>query len=337
MKISLKKTFVIIALVMIIIIAAAFLYKKTEPFENISKTTIVSILDRRAGFYSMLFFTLNHYIFCKTNRINFRINSDNWLFKSKNGWTDYFEDVRLNYYDQEDDMEENIIIDKLGNYTIQEYKDAIAEFYHYNERTKHEIAKTKQMYNLIDGAYDTIFIRRGDKLGEESKFLSEEIYLNLLLEKSPHCKVLFVQTDDYNSYINIQKLIKNNNLDIKALTLCDPNSNGVIVYGSQKNILNNAVHNNDDNKEYLSSIIDKLNASKSVEEMDSEEIYKHSMDMIIGIDILANSNVCVTDYQSNVSRFIKLKHKHPENVYNIMDPTNDIDYFKSAFPAHGFE
>jgi hypothetical protein len=92
-----------------------------------------------------------------------------------------------------------------------------------------------------------------------------------------------------------------------------------------------------DNKDYLSTVIDKLNASKSVEEMNSEEIYKHSMDMIIGIDILINSNVCITDYQSNVSRFIKLSHKRPENVYNIMDPIHDIDYFKTAFPGHGFE
>jgi hypothetical protein len=337
MKFSLKKHFVVILLATVLLtIGIAFLYKKVEPFENNAGTTIVSNLDKRAGFYSMLFFTLNHYIFCRTNRINFRIKSDDWLFKSNHGWTDYFEDVKLNYYDQRSDIDENVVTSAMGNYAIHQYKEVIPEFYRYNERTKHAIAKTKQFYNLIDGTYDTIFIRRGDKLGQESKFLSEEYYLNLLLEKSPHCKTLFIQTDDYNSYLAIKDLITNNDLDISVHTLCDPNSSGVVVYGSQKNILNDAAKNNTDNKEYLATVIDKLNASKSVEEMNSEEIYKHSMDMIIGIDILINSNVCVTDYQSNVSRFIKLAHKTPENVYNIMDPLNDIDYDNIANPAYGF-
>ena len=327
----------ILFLIAIIFIGAAFYYKNTETFEGMSKATIVSNLDKRAGFYSMLFFTINHYIFCRNNKINFRIKSDDWLFKSDKGWTDYFEDVKLIYYEPQEGMEENIVIDTLGNFTLFQYKEAIRDFYHYNEKTSAEIAKEKARFNLVNEAYDCIFIRRGDKLGEESRVLAEDIYLSLLLEKNPDCKVIFVQTDDYNSYIKIKELVESNNLDISVHTLCDPESSGVVVYGSQKGKLNDALENNEDNKDYLSKVIDKMNASKSVEEMNSDVIYKHSMDMIIGIDILANSNVCVTDYQSNVSRFIKLIHKHPENVYNIMDPTNDIDYSKTAFPGHGFE
>ena len=58
--------------------------------------------------------------------------------------------------------------------------------------------------------------------------------------------------------------------------------------------------------------------------------------MISGIDIVINSNVCTTDYQSNVARFIKLKHKNPSNVYNIMDENNDIDYNKNATLINSF-
>jgi hypothetical protein len=339
MKLSLKKHQIISItfIIAVALIGFAFYYQRTEAFENMSKTTIVSSLDKRAGFYSMLFFTINHYIFCRNNRINFRINSDDWLFKSNKGWTDYFEDVQLRYYKSEDGIEENLVTNTLGNYTIYQYKEAIREFYRYNDKTVAEIAKAKNKFNLVNGEYDSIFIRRGDKLGEESRVLAEDIYLRLLVEKSPDCKVIFVQTDDYNSYVKIKELVEYNALGIRVYTLCDPESSGVVVYGSQKDKLNNAAQNNGDNKDYLSTVIDKLNSSKSVEEMNGEEIYKHSIDMIIGIDILSNSNVCVTDYQSNVSRFIKLTHKSPENVYNIMDPTNDIDYFKTAFPGHGFE
>jgi len=56
--------------------------------------------------------------------------------------------------------------------------------------------------------------------------------------------------------------------------------------------------------------------------------------MIIGLDIVFNSNICVTEYQSNVSRFIKLAHKNFDNVYNIMDPNNDIDINKKICLAH---
>jgi hypothetical protein len=56
--------------------------------------------------------------------------------------------------------------------------------------------------------------------------------------------------------------------------------------------------------------------------------------MIIGIDICSKSNICICDYQSNVSRFIKLFHNNPNNVYDIIN--EDIDYNKIQNPAYGF-
>ena len=54
---------------------------------------IVSVLDKVAGFYSILFFTINHYMACKKNNTSFKIDSSEWLFKSVNGWTDYFRSI----------------------------------------------------------------------------------------------------------------------------------------------------------------------------------------------------------------------------------------------------
>jgi len=56
--------------------------------------------------------------------------------------------------------------------------------------------------------------------------------------------------------------------------------------------------------------------------------------MIIGIDFCLKSNICVCDYQSNVSRFIKLAHSNPVHVYDVLN--QEIDYNKLICPAFGF-
>ena len=42
---------------------------------------VESILCGFNGFYSQLFFLLNHAIYAKTNGLDFRIDSEKWLFK----------------------------------------------------------------------------------------------------------------------------------------------------------------------------------------------------------------------------------------------------------------
>jgi hypothetical protein len=51
---------------------------------------IISILDSSAGFYSQLFFLLNHYLYAEEKKLKFIIDSSNWLFKFNKGWNDYF-------------------------------------------------------------------------------------------------------------------------------------------------------------------------------------------------------------------------------------------------------
>jgi hypothetical protein len=313
--------YVIILLIIVILFICS---KKKESFEN-----IISVLNDSAGFYSQFFFTLNHYIYCKKNSKNFTINSDKWLFKSNVGWNDYFKPTELKFYKGTDDnyySHNNTIED----YSISEYKENIPNIYIYNEKTEHEINKIKNKFQLIDKNYDSIFIRRGDKLIEESDYINENKYIELLLNKNPHCNKIFLQTDDYNCYLNLKDYIKNNNLNIEIYTLCDKNMVGVVVKDDQKELLKNTTKNS----EYLNKIRDDLNKTKSVEKMNSDEKYKHVIDMIVGIDLVCNSNICITDYQSNVSRFIKLYHTNPENVYDI--DNTQIDYNKKICPAYSF-
>lgn len=311
-------------IVLLIVIILFMCLKKKESFEN-----NISVLNDSAGFYSQFFFTLNHYIYCKKNNKNFSINSDKWLFKSKIGWNDYFKPTELKYYEgrEEKHYSHNNVIE---DYSISEYKENIPNIYIYNEKTINEINKMKSFFNLIDKQYDSIFIRRGDKLIEESEYIDENKYIELLLNKNPYCNKIFVQTDDYNCYLNLKKYIDTKKLNIEIYTLCDKNMVGVIVKDDQKELLKTTTKNS----EYLNKIKDDLSKTKSVEKMNSDEKYKHVIDMVGGIDIVCNSNICITDYQSNVSRFIKLYHNNSNNVYDINNTT--IDYSKKICPAYSF-
>ena len=53
-------------------------------------------------------------------------------------------------------------------------------------------------------------------------------------------------------------------------------------------------------------------------------------------NILINSNICICDFQSNVSRFVKLAHKNSDNVFDIINPNSDIDYNKKVCPGYSF-
>ena len=311
-----SKTMFLLALLLIILSSCINCFNEEE-FD-----TIITVMNKNSnsGFYSSIFFVMNHYLYCKKNNKNFEINDEEWLFKSKDGWTDYFEKIELTNGNDKNNSNNVGHGTVMSDYSIQQYRDVIPEFYVYNENTKREINKIKSQYGLTDKNYDSIFIRRGDKLISESKKINDDIYIQLLLEKNPKCDTIFLQTDDYGSFVELEKYIKNNGLNIKLYTLCDKDNLGVVVFSHLKD-----------------QIADKkITKQKSVDEMNSDEIYKHTIDMIVGIDILTKSNICVTDYQSNVSRFIKIAHNNPQNVFDVLMPDQDIDYNKIVCPAHGF-
>jgi len=298
---------------------------------------IITLLLKKQGFYSILFFVLNHYLYCKKNKLNYKINTDNWLFKSMSGWIDYFEDIELNY--DTDISKENIYYDQyntvLDNFSLYEYRNAIQELYLYNQITKNKIFEIKTKYNLFDN-YSSIFIRRGDKLINESNYYNSSIYIELLLKKEPNCKKIFIQTDDYNSVTEAKYYITSKNLDIEIITICNENTKGMVIISQQQQFLYDVLDNKSGskNKNYLINTKNDLTQFKPVDQMNSDEIYQHTIQMLIGIDIVLNSNNCVIDYESNVSRFIKIAHNNPENVFDINN--KNIEFTNQLFPAYGF-
>ena len=333
-----KQNNIFIIIIIIILLILLFISViKFQNYENFENETIVSNLSKKAGFYSELFFLFNHYLYCKRNKINFKINSENWLFKYKDGWTDYFEPIELVFYENNSNYIDKYHMNILYDFKVVEYKEAIIDVYKYNNFTKAILEKSKEELNLKDKQYSSIFIRRGDKLAYESKLINEDEYIKILLNKNPQCNHLYVQTDDYNCIINLQKYIDNNNINIKLYTLCPNDQYGTVVLNKQKDELININQNrHNENKEYISNNVNKMITNTSVQDMNQDEIKKHTLDMIIGVDIVSNSDYCILDYQSNVSRFIKLYHKNPVNVIDVLDTYSDIDYNKTIIPAESF-
>jgi hypothetical protein len=290
---------------------------------------ITSVIDRQAGFFSTLFFAINNYLFAINNNLNFKLDTSNWVFRSKLGWEDYF--LNIDILDKAEPSSENIILSDFvysGIYNLHDYRIGIQKIYKYNDNVKNMIENKKKELNLPDN-YCSIFIRRGDKLFEESLYISSYIYIKNLLIINPNCNTIFLQTDDYNCYLDILEYIKINNLNIKVVCLCKEKYKGGMVIFNECDKIERSV-----NKDYLCNYEIHLKNNKPINELNSEEMFEHVTDMIIGIDIILNSSLVVCEYSSNVARFIKLAHKNPKCVFNINSLNCDIDWNAVKFPAY---
>jgi hypothetical protein len=293
-------------------------------------------LNDGGGFFCMFFFLINHYIYCEKYKINFKIDSENWQFLYKNGWLDYFSKELFSYNNYSENIQKYEMPNIIKNFRLVDYKIAINNFYinNYNDFLKNKIEEIKIKYSLIDKEYGSIFIRRGDKLYYESTFYDTQNYIKLLLEKYTNCKIIFLQTDDYNTYIDLNNYINQYQLNITVITLCKKLMKGFVTHSKLKN----SKCSINENINYINIINNDLNNINSLDQMTKEEIFDHTVNMLVGIDIVINSKICITDYQSNVSRFIKLAHNNFDNVFTIEESNDDLNLDKMIkCPCFSFE
>lgn len=268
---------------------------------------MISILNRAAGFFSQFFFTINHYIYCKKRRINFRLDTSDWTFSYKEGWTDYFKSFDVVFDGSSETNERHGHGTVLEDIPYKEYGEVLQEVYQYNDFIKAKIAEKMEELHILKGTYESIFIRRGDKLLCESKYLATEEYIKTLLriceEKGRTCRTIFLQTDDYQAYIDIQAFLHRNDLNIRLLTLCNPDLFGFTMSGIEfyKNPSDFS-----ENQPYIDKIRDMNVQNKIIFDLDRDEMLDHMLTFLVGVDIVLQSRICVTEYSSNVGRFIKL-------------------------------
>ena len=231
----------------------------------------------------------------------------------------------------------------LEQFPMREYVSIIKEYYRYNDKTKQHINKVKHNLGLINKEYGSIYIRRGDKLVDEIKFIPSSKFVQLLIEKYSDCKIIFVQTDDYNSYLEVKEYITQQNLNITVITLCPETHFGSIadndysdkMFNYKISTLKEGTEILNENKEYLNKI--KHNLSKPIAEMTPDERYEHTMELLTSVDICINSKICVCDYKSNVSRFIKIAHRYFDAVFDVSGADSLISLDSLKCPGFDFD
>lgn len=307
-----------------------------------------SLIRNNGGFYSLYFFLLNHYIYCKKNNLTLYVDTSAWIFHSSLGLSDYFlqNNKIIEYKENNDDKlspdEDNMLnskkvkIDQIfeslafeSTFTLMDYKEAIKELYILHPCIEFKINQIQKEYELYPNTYASIFIRRGDKLVHESVLISTEEYFLLLLELEPTVEKIYLQTDDYTVFLELNELCKKYNKEyIQLYTICKENQRGMIVTSIYKNLmLSNTENNTFFTPEYIQSVT-------PVDKMSPIEKYNHVEEMLIGIELVCQSKICVTDYQSNVSRFIKLRHQSFYHVFDVQK--KNIDENHICMPGYHF-
>ena len=282
---------------------------------------IVYILQKNAGFFSEIFFMINYYLMSQRYSWHFVISTKNWLFKYKNGWHDYFNS--LEEYDnitkaylapQKIPEEINLNFPNI-NFTLNDYMNVMKRLFVLND-TLQTIYKNT-VINLNLNNYHSIFIRRGDKIIEESLFISTSKYIDKLLEKDKSIKTIFIQTDDYNVYLEAIDYVNLLKLDIKVLTTCPESKCGVHMF----NINTSGSTLSKENDTYIKN---QNKNTKPIIQLNNEEIYEHTIEMLVGLEICKHSKYLALDLQSNVSRYLLLTHDNYTNVIDIQNNINTI-------------
>lgn len=296
---------------------------------------IVSVLEKKAGFYSEIFCMLNHYIHCKIYKITFVLDTINWLFKYETGWEDYFENINMIFPSEDnnckikssksyDAMQFFFHSQFIEPFSIAKYREAIREIYRYNNSTEEFINEIKCLWGFDNNTvYDAIFIRRGDKLYDESTFIPTYKYIEMLIQKQPNIQKIVLQTDDYNCVVDADKFLKKYYKHITLYTLCKSSSKGGMIIFS-RNLTEKIEDKN--TSDYIQENLKNLLVTRPVSQYSPSEIYEHTIDMICGVDFVLQSRTCVLDLQSNVSRFIRL-YRNDNNVFDVVRLKEDSHNF----------
>lgn len=269
------------------------------------------VLGREAGFFSDTLRIVQAVLIVSTmlsGRANLQIDSDNWLFRVKEGWADWFVSLPDEVTSDSQELNEPELAEKKL-FTWGAYSEAAKFVYQLNPHLLGLTSAIQETFGLSNEPYVSLFIRRGDKLYEESVCIPTEVYCKKLLKSGIPFNTVYVQTDDIRTVGEVQKCLP----DKKVISLCPPEKYGAYVYyykpleGSDCGIPANA--------EYFKGLLDKP-VQTLVTDYDSEQMRGHVEEMLIGLELCKRSVVCCLDYQSNASRYLALTH--PRGLEGIL-------------------
>jgi hypothetical protein len=259
---------------------------KKEYFQtNKSHTAVVFELNGGAGFFSMYFMLCTAYIYAKTQGYDFYVKLTGWHYTYERGWHDYMTSLQVWDPSYKYDKIETYTHGSMGNipgYYIKDYEDATREIFTITPEIQN---KVDAYISTLPQVYDSLYVRRGDKVKGPGKEM-DEFSMQDILNKTNithETQDLYVQTDDYTVIEELQTLLPN----CKIHTLTTPD-----IRGSYNMSLHNA---------------------------GPDERYNHTVNLLIETFAFVGGRTCWTDIRSSVGRMHKVLaydkvHLYPEDI-----------------------
>lgn len=268
------------------------------------------------GFFSVYFFFLEVYIFCRKQDKRVQINDHKWKFCHTLGLKDYF-DIPDEYIECNSDFSSGPTIFKhmfcpICRYSLDTYKEYIKEIYIPNIEIRTKVQEYKKS---LPQRFDSIFVRWGDKLYVESKYIEPRVYIEMLVNISDTPDI-FIHSDDHDEVVKFKTYISSAYPEKIVHSITDESdSGGALVMEMLR---------------YYGKL-----TKKSVDTMDRDERKQHTEKMLCAIEIMRSSGVVVLDYQSNVSRFMKIYFDC--QVVSVNKEDSNINTTKGVEnPSYGF-
>lgn len=263
-------------------------------------SAIVYQLNAGGGFFSTFFFLCKAYLTARSLRIPFYIEHKGWPYGYQQGWRDYFRTLespppillnprRVTHITQGSEP----------HFQLGQYVDACREIFKLHP---HLVQRANDIVARMNGNYKAVFVRRGDKLIEEAKYIS----MSDILAKIPHTPdtVFFVQSDDYTVVEELRAL----HSPEKVFSTVLPTKRG--SYHARRFI------ERERSNAHIGSVVPLL-------EQSTDQVRTETEEMLVGISVCLMAPECWTDFTSNVGRFIKLAaknaHFYPHELPITMD------------------
>jgi hypothetical protein len=256
-----------------------------------SHTAVVFELNGAAGFFSVYFMLCTAYIYAKKNGYDFYLKMSGWHYTYKQGWHDYMTSLELwdpSYIYERVETYKHAGMGDIPKYTLKDYEEASREIF----TVSPEIMEKVNAYKAsLPPNYDSIYIRRGDKVVgniKEMDLLSLQDILNKT-DLTSNCSDLFVQTDDYTAIEELRQLLPN----CKIHTLTNPDERG--------------------------------SSNLSLHNEDADKRYNDAVNLLVQMFVFAGGRNCWSDIRSNVGRMHKVMAYDKVHLYPRDDITRDYE------------
>jgi hypothetical protein len=259
---------------------------------------IVYGLNAGGGFFSTFFFLCKAYLTARSLRIPFYVDNVSWPYTFEKGWHDYMRTIEVvpkfspMYFRRVTHNTQS----KEPEFRLIDYQAACHELFKLRADL---MDRVRSILHDMNGNFIAVFVRRGDKLNEEAKYISVKDILNTI----PHTEDtrFFVQTDDYTVVEEFREL-HNPKLVVSKVPEYKRGQYLTRQHWNMDNGKNPHIH----------QIIPILEQPKTQIKQETEE-------MLIGLSVCYMAPQCWTDSTSNVGRFLKLMspgtvHFYPEDV-----------------------